>query len=194
MSEIIEPTSNSKPALLLDVDGVLFIDKPVDGLLPIDANSKSAHFNPLHSAWLRRIGQVAEPYYLSASVSSSSEEQVLESILQIPEFDWIDYFAYWLANRSNEHPVKRDESIDAIAAISWDRELRLAAVEYYMPNRDIVWIDDLMGPLEEEWADKRELKGLSTLLIKPNTKIGLEIEHMEAAERWLGSLIINGET
>jgi hypothetical protein len=184
MAEVLRPITDNKSALLLDVDGVFLMNKPSEGLEPVDAaDVHTTYYNPLHGDWLRKINQKITPYYLSARMYSAHED--LGNLLSIPEFDWINHMSYWLASRSHTQPVKRTDPIDTI---KWERGLRLDAVKHYLPTQNIVWIDDLLSTPEKEWADKRNAEGHNTLLIRPDDKIGLEEKHITEITQWIGAL------
>lgn len=60
---------------------------------------------------------------------------------------------------------------------------KIPAVAAYAADRPLVWIDDVFGraPHAVEWAADRP----DTLLIAPDPQIGLLVDHVVYARRWL---------
>jgi hypothetical protein len=63
-------------------------------------------------------------------------------------------------------------------------ELKAPIIQLLVGNEPLAWIDDDMTPRLERWAARRDKK-VPTLLVKPNPKIGLTMNHLEELIRFV---------
>lgn len=199
MTRIASPQIGEKAALVLDIDEVLLhhgapppagyervpgleakdhdsslridIDDLIEYALshPLEDEPPMAYntfYSPAHGLWLKSLLPKVEPYYCSTRRSHS--HKVIGETLGLPEFDWLDYDVFGA----------RDTN-----------EARRLAVQTFLPERSLVWIDDDLAQAEFEWAEQRSATGTPTLLIKPDVKLGIEPHHMEEVTAWLGELL-----
>lgn len=72
-----------------------------------------------------------------------------------------------------------------IAARSGGAHWKLAAIEGFVGERAVAWVDDNFDASCYQWAEKRERP---TLLVPTEPQLGLEEGHVAALEAWAESL------
>lgn len=167
MPEVLSPPESNRPAVLLDIDGVLQVYSEVspEGYVP-EPEYPWLAYNPLHGNWLRTINDLADIYYVSDWRGQAHDQ--IGRRLQLPEFDWI-----------NNDPYRHERSAVARA---------LAATALF-ENRPLVWIDDELGSSELQWAHTREKQFAPTLLVKTEREQGLTYFQFNLILGWLQTVV-----
>ncbi len=165
---------DQRPVWLLDVDGVLNAHKPGWGAAPTKRPVWSSHVRREFTVYyapalmqrirsLHRGGQVE----IRWCTTWCGDTATLEKAFVLPEFGtaWTDYCnGYEAAN------AKKDAARAVLAE-----------------GRRLIWTDDTEVPLES-WDLHRELSdGGQALLIRPDERYGLQPEHLDAIEAFIGS-------
>jgi hypothetical protein len=169
MTEIVSVVESSRPALLLDVDGVLEIEPyekmPADYLIKSDEPWWA--YNPAHGDWLRQVGRITDIYYISDYRDESHGR--VAARLGLPEYDWINDDAW------------RCQAKTYAAA-------RSLAITALFGHRPLVWIDDEIGIPEFGWAQERN-KRAPTLIVKTEIESGLQTGQMGHITNWLRTVV-----
>jgi hypothetical protein len=168
MTQVEAPLTGTKPALILDLDGVVVLeaDKISDGYEALPSFPWQA-YNPSHADWLRDILSMADIYYISDWRQQS--HTYFGKSAGLPELDWIDSYKHSVLETSNA-------------------EKRARAISALFGRRPLVWLDDLDNKetsSEYSWAAKRSAQVAPTLFVSPDTARGLEPQHMELVTAWL---------
>ncbi len=164
MAELISAPESTRPALVVDVDGVLRVDsetKP-DGyvrhpLYPVFS------YNPDLREPLGSLLTGVDAYYISGWRADSHGHG--GEVLLLPEFDWI-----------NDDPFRPQ---------AFEFSERALAIDGLLGNRPVAWLDDEIDDRDMLWARERQAP---TLLIQPEYEKGLQLEHVAAVGAWLISL------
>ena len=171
MSVIESPQISERPALLIDVDGVLRVigSHPPMNWRPMPQMPKACFFyNPEHGIWIKELQRGADAYFMTANVNQAYD--IVGRPLDIPEIPWINFEKF--PRRDSD-----DNNID-----------RRAAVDHWFGGRAVAWIDDEFGPVDYAWAEERHASGDPTLLVQPDMWQGLEYRHVHEIRQWLGAL------
>ena len=169
MPQLISAAESTRPALVLDVDGVFIINRDLEGMPDGYIEHPRFHwsaYNPSHGPWLNNIHQnSADIYYISDNQDAS--HWVIGQHLGLPEFDWIDSYAFM----ARSYRVRRSLAITALFG-----------------NRPLVWVDDCIGSTQLAWAKQRTKQNAPTLAVRVNEHKGLQTHHMKRIDKWLQQL------
>jgi hypothetical protein len=171
MSRLETYTPGEKPVVLFDIDGVLLVTPERNpGICPPGyqagprQGSLYTFWNPSHGESIRKLLGYADVMYLTAHGPSSHED--IGQHLGLPEFPWINYWAYQGAGNGE----------------------RIVAAQEVCGDRPIAWVDDDHGAAEFYWAQHREGEGNPTLLIKPDSEQGIQSTDFQRVYDWAGAL------
>lgn len=171
MKKLETYTPGEKPVVLFDVDGVILVTPERNpGICPSgyqagpNQNSIYTFWNPSHGEHITRLSRLADIMYLTSHGSRAHKN--IGQYLGLPEFPWINYWAYQQAGNGE----------------------RIVAAQAVCGDRPIAWIDDDHWATEFHWAHHREDEGSPTLLIKPNSEEGIQVADFVCIEDWIGSL------
>ncbi|MFI9719233.1 HAD domain-containing protein [Streptomyces sp. NPDC052396] len=171
--------------LLLDIDGVLIPFPDADGSTPatharhdVVPTGRSADdpvtvwLNPAHGPLLMdviRTGLVAPVWCTSWRQDATT---LIGPLLGLPPFPYIDLPRPQITtSHPNGYLWKRDH------------------VDAWMGDAPAVWIDDDFTGLDHIWAAERTARGATTLLIQPDPRSGLQVEHLAEVRAWAGRLL-----
>jgi hypothetical protein len=166
MAMVESAADSNRPAVILDIDGVLVLDKDevqAEGYI----QHPSTHwdfYNPAHGDWLRRTNLDTDIYYISDERSESHAR--IGQQLGVPEFDWINVYAYEPRSEKRIHA-------------------RALAITALLGSRPVIWLDDEIGAAEFAWSRQRDQELAPTLLVKTDYTHGLEPSHMDLIDSWL---------
>ncbi|MFE0374690.1 HAD domain-containing protein [Streptomyces inhibens] len=172
------------PYLLLDIDGVLIPFPAKDGTTPpthvrhdvVPTGSNPGDpvtiwLDPTHGPLLMDVARTG----LVSSVWCTSWRQdaatMIGPLLGIPSFPYIDLPRPQI---TTSHPH----------GYLWKRD----HVAVWLNKAPVAWIDDDFTHLDHEWAARRTAAGLPTLLVQPDSYIGLLPEHIATMLEWASGL------
>jgi hypothetical protein len=172
MAMVESAADSDRPALVLDMDGVLVAwnkDKPPPEYITCqDPWRPDAYYDPAHGDWLRHIHEArADIYYISDAQDKTHE--FVSRTHDLPEFDWINVDPY-------------------LPEVVSYHALRAMAITSLFGSPPVAWIDDIITDLEFRWAEVRSAEGAPTLVVKTELQTGLQQEHMTSVEGWLGGV------
>lgn len=162
MAEVTPEAANSdRPAVILDVDGVLRVDsetKP-EGyirhpLYPVFS------YNPGLREPLGNLLAEADGYYISGWRAESHGHG--GEVLLLPELDWI-----------NDDPFRPQ---------AYEVSERALAIDGLFGNRPVAWADDEIDERDHTWAEQRPAP---TLLMRTDPDIGLTPRQTGLIASWL---------
>ena len=165
----MEPQSQQRPILFLDVDGVisLFGFSPGDGQLP----------GPLH--WID-------------GVAHCIPDEVGARLVTLAERFELVWATGW-EERANEHlplilklpfrhlPCLRFDGRAVFGSAHW----KVDAIDEYARDRPAAWVDDNMDETCIAWAEDRDA---ATLIVETSPSVGLTDEHVSQLLRWADEL------
>lgn len=157
-----------KPILFVDIDGVLnpFGGGCPEGYLEYDLfpeDEEPIRICPVHGEWLIELSMLFDLVWATGWVAA--EREILGTVLVLPEF-------YGAA----EMPPVPFEPADKVVGVS-----------SIAKDRACAWIDDLVTPEAELWADGRVAP---TLLIETRSSEGMTREHVDALLAWRRQLLL----
>jgi hypothetical protein len=161
------PANSGKPALLVDVDGVISIfgftstQRPAGRFLTVDGI----------------------PHFLSATAGGH--------LLDLAETFELVWCTGW-EEKANEY-LPRELGLPGelpVIALSGHAEIgghwKLPAIDAHMgPRRPLAWIDDAHTDVTRAWARAREAP---TLLVESEPSVGIDEGHVAQLRRWATSL------
>lgn len=155
---------SDKPALMVDVDGVISLfgfeegtgEAPgefhlVDGMLHCISIPTGERLN--------RLAQIFELVWATGWEDRANDH--LPEILGLPQLPFLSF-----------------DGRARFGTAHW----KLEAIEEYAKDRPLAWIDDSLDHSCFEWAEAREAP---TLLVPTESAIGLEDVHVAALEAWV---------
>jgi hypothetical protein len=161
----------TKPAFLIDVDGVL---NPLRRPRP-DAGFRRRHYlgftvwlSPRHGRWL--LGLADEFELVWATTWEQDANRYIGPTIGLPRLPVIEFTTGTLPATAAEHIWK------------------LPDVARAMDDRPFVWADDDFTPADLAWAAGRTARGLPTLLLVCEPQTGLIEAHIDAARAWVAEL------
>lgn len=164
----------SEPTVVFDVDGVFWIVPDSNGAAARLSWHREAqtHYNgdPELAMRIRSILTLGRHscYFLSSHFDRSLRDVAplydLDTECQVP---WINF------------PV----ALQGGQTSGGINSQRRAAIDEFLPDRPIVWVDDDIGNTDLGWAESRKQP---TLLIKPDRNTGVTIGQLCHVEEWLG--------
>jgi HAD domain in Swiss Army Knife RNA repair proteins len=165
----LEPQSQQRPILFLDVDGVisLFGFSPGDGQLP----------GPLH--WID-------------GVAHCIPDDVGARLVTLAERFELVWATGW-EERANEHlPLILKLPFRHLPCLSFDGRAvfgsahwKVEAIDEYAGDRPAAWVDDNIDETCIEWAERRDA---ATLIVETSSSVGLTDEHVSQLLRWADEL------
>ena len=165
----MEPQSQQRPILFLDVDGVisLFGFSPGEGQLP----------GPLH--WIEGVAHCI-PDDIGARLVTLAERF---------ELVW----ATGWEERANEHlPLILKLPFRGLPCLVFDGRAvfgsahwKVDAVDEYAGDRPAAWVDDNIDETCIAWAENRDAE---TLIVETSPSVGLTDEHVSQLLRWADEL------
>jgi len=168
MNSANSPQIRDKPVLLVDIDGVISLF----GFQPDKRPSGTWH------------AVEGVPHLLSATAAEHLHELA----------EWFDpvWCSGW-EERASEH-LPALLGVPHLPHLSFDRNpgkdrahWKLAAIEAYVGDRPLAWIDDALNLECERWAAER---GAPTLLVHTDPAVGLTDEHVQQLRAWAGSVAV----
>ncbi len=146
-----------RPLLLLDIDGCLNpLVREAPGFTAYQLGGMPVLLNPEHGRWLCDL---ADLYELTWASSWERDSDLVAAKLGLPL--GLPYVAF---TRSDGWAAGED----------WLD--KLPAVSRYVGDRPLAWVDDVFGPEAQAWAESR---GVPTLLVETDCRVGLTGEHVE---------------
>jgi hypothetical protein len=165
----LEPQSQQRPILFLDVDGVisLFGFSPGEGQLP----------GPLH--WID-------------GVAHCIPDDVGARLVTLAERFELVWATGW-EERANEHlPLILKLPFRHLPCLSFDGHAvfgsahwKVEAIDEYAGDRPAAWVDDNIDETCIEWAEGRDA---ATLIVETSSSVGLTDEHVSQLLRWADEL------
>lgn len=172
------------PYLLLDIDGVLIPFPGADGSIPAtharhdvvpagrsDDNPVTVWLHPDHGLMLMQVirtGLVTPVWCTSWRQDATT---LIGPLLDLPPLPHVDLpHPQITTSHPNGYLWKRDH------------------VDAWLGDAPAVWIDDDFTGLDHEWAAERTAGGAATLLVQPDSHLGLRPEHLTEVMTWLGRL------
>jgi hypothetical protein len=168
MNSSISPQIRDKPVLLVDIDGVI-------SLFGFDSDERPS------GTWHSVEGV---PHLLSATAAEHLHELA----------EWFDpvWCSGWEEKASEHLPALL--GVPDLPHLSFDRNpgkghahWKLAAIEAYVGDRPLAWVDDALNPACEAWAAER---AAPTLLVHTEPAVGLTADHVEQLRAWAGSVAV----
>jgi hypothetical protein len=147
-----------EPLLLIDVDGVLNpylrADDPVpDGYAEHSIDGVRVLLSPRHGDWMRELAQA---YKLGWASSWEADcDTLIGRVIGAPQ--GMPFLTF----------VERDDK---------DWLWKLPAVERFVGDRAVAWLDDAPGQGADDWARNRQAP---TLLVQPDPRIGWTLREYE---------------
>ena len=176
MTKRLSPKAAGRPVLLIDVDGVL---NPFarEGAVPAGWESHQVQAtNPIrgtrtytvvltreHGAWLTELARDFDLAW--ATTWEDQANTVIAPLIGLPARLPVAEVGWRMYNY---------DKVEGIVALVGDRPA--------------AWIDDEPGWAGNEWAKERRARGVPTLLLVPNQKVGLTRAHVEALQAFAASL------
>lgn len=181
MEVLREPQTGDKPALLLDVEGVfLVVNEDAPEVAPQEGFERFSppdydFYRPQHGEWVKELQPHFDAYWLTGVGTETLE--VLGPRLGLADIPQLD--GEYIYGTAPERPKSPREDLLVYKRF---------AIDYALPGRQLVWIDDWLGPYDIEWAKERVRNGVETLLVRPNAGEGLSRNHVQGIQNWLGGL------
>ena len=155
-----------KPLLLLDVDGVLnpFPDTP-EGFEEYDffpEDNEPVRLSHVHGGWLHELAQIYEIVW--ATGWGPDANRVLSPFFDLPPLRAV-----------------------AFPAIPFEPRAKVPAVEAFVDDEPVAWVDDLTAPTPEAqaWAERRKAP---TLLMEVDSSTGWARGDVERLLEWAAGL------
>jgi len=177
----------NRPALLLDVDGVLNpLSRPRQGAgfrrhhVQVSPGGSSVvaagttftlWLSPRHGRMLRDLAAECGLELVWATTWEHDANRSIGPAIGLPELAVIEF------------PLGRMDLREGGSHI-W----KLPAVEQAMAGRRFAWIDDDFEPDDVAWAADRTSSGLPTLLVPCPPRTGLAQEHIDTVRAWTTGL------
>jgi hypothetical protein len=175
MSAVETATTGDKPVFLFDIDGTLLLwtTPPPKGYdyYPVRPKMKSSieAYSPEHPKWFRTLlKKEVEVAYISLWLEDSHKHYGEQ--LGLPEFPHVPFIDYG--------PYKQNRT-------------KATAITELYGSRPVALFDDEISIETVEWARARIDQGAPTFLCKPDKLRGIQPEDIEAANQWLGNLVVN---
>jgi hypothetical protein len=152
----VSSSVDTRPLLLLDVDGVL---QPVGSAVPpgferLELADSVVVLNRAHGDWLRDVAELFEIVWASTWAASANE--LIGSRLGLPAVAHIE-----------------------LGTLGTDGTRKLRSVQTFVADRSFAWIDDELFEDAFEWAASRPER---SLLIRTQAYVGMTAEHVRALE------------
>jgi hypothetical protein len=161
-----------RPAILLDVDGVLNPDRWQLGFrghhAVVDGEAYTVRLNPEHGEWLKGLAEDCNAELMWATFWNEHANTHIGPRLGLPRLPVVEI----------------DETILEIPGSLSDREAewKSACVASWVDVRPIVWFDDAEG-LEEKVLLQPQIG--RHLIVPVDGRRGLTWAHVETARKWL---------
>jgi hypothetical protein len=165
-----------RPAVLLDVDGVLNPDRWQHGFrshqVVVDFSTYEVRLNPEHGEWLKALTEDFGAELLWASFWNEDANDHIGPRLGLPRLPVVEI----------------DETILEIpgALSTREAEWKSACVASWADLRPFVWFDDAEG-LEEKVLLHPQIG--RHLIVPVDGRRGLTWEHVETARKWLTEVV-----
>jgi HAD domain in Swiss Army Knife RNA repair proteins len=156
----------SRPLALVDIDGVLNpyaapSCPPGFSEYRLFPNDAEPHWLcPTHGEWLRELAQVFDLVW--ASAWGTVAQQLLGPILDLDDFPFVP-----------------------MPPIPFPPREKVAAIENYVGDRAVAWIDDVLEDEARQWAQSRPAP---TLLVPVDPAVGITRRHVEDLLAWASGL------
>ena len=162
-------TADRRPLLLLDIDGVL---NPTGrgedcGFLPSNLHGFRVSLCLDHGVLLNDLDREGEVELCWATTWNENANHDVGPALG-------------LSRPLPVLPIDRALAGPVPAGTNWKTPSVVAGVG----DRPCAWIDDWIGPPEQQWAEDRILAGIPTLLIRTDPGVGLLPEHVDRVRSW----------
>jgi hypothetical protein len=175
---VTDPITLQRPALLLDVDGVLNPLGPVRAGVPWtppegferpkDRRLSRVLLNPgLHAPWLAELATEFDIEW--ATMWEHRANDLLSPIFGLDELP-VHQFRQYQGHRHRHH----GHGVDGIKVNGFE----LGGLD---PFRPVAWVDDDIEGVAERWAEDRPGE---TLLVVPDYQRGLERSHVDKLLAW----------
>lgn len=177
--------ANTRPLVLVDVDGVLNPDARLDshhlieagyaiheydGPGPDDARVQGkVWLNPAHGQWLGGLAERgAELAWATA---------------------WGRHAAEWIAPRLSLPADMRVVDVGSRGGVKFGRSPKTSHIRRWAGARPFAWLDDEIGGRDYAWAEERTAGGINTLLVHVTPHIGLTRADVDEVHQWLDQVI-----
>lgn len=185
---------NRQPILAVDVDGVIslfgFDAPPPPSTVAWHLIDGTPHCISLAAG--ERLGRLTATFELvwATGWQDRANDRLPQVIgigpLPVIEFDLPDRSAGHDTGRAPARPSPGPATGPGAGSIAghW----KLEALDRFAAGRAIAWIDDSLDQSCFEWAERREVAGLPTLLAPTKPELGIEEGHVAALESWARGL------
>jgi hypothetical protein len=139
----------TRPLLLVDVDGVLcpsFVGDPLPGYERFDIGAVDVWLSKQHGDWLNHLATWFDLVW--ATTWEQDAADILAPALGLP----------------------LDMPVIEFTSESANRTWKLTDIEEFVEDRPFAWIDDVIGPDAELWAEMRDFP---TLFVHTDPTVGM---------------------
>lgn len=167
--------TNSKPMLLVDIDGVLNAFDArgsTKGYARTQANGYRLTYRPEWAVWINKLSRLSDPIWATMWQENARSSFAPATGIGVGIKDHIDFRAH------NRDGFGR--------RTGWGvGGFKHPGVVATVGDRPFCWIDDDLEPWQYDWALERTESGIPTLLVQPNSAVGLTAGHVRQIERFL---------